>query len=117
MPVVEKVKKTPAVPEEPAPVPEDISIEKPKARKPITDAMREAGRANLERGRATLAAKREAAKAAKPPTPAKPAASAEVPVAVLLSSKKNPLHHQRDNHLLPVLFNSPYRSFAGYNNK
>lgn len=68
MPVVEKVKK-PVIQEEPAPVAEDVSIEKPRTRKPPTEAMREAGRKNLEKGRLALQEKRKAAgKAEKAPT-------------------------------------------------
>ena len=65
MPVVEKVKK-PIVPSEEAPIAEDLSIEKPKTRKPPTEAMKEAGRKNLEKGRLALQEKRKAS--VKPPT-------------------------------------------------
>jgi hypothetical protein len=60
MPVVEKVKK-PAIIEDVVPVAEDISIEKPRTRKPPTEAMKEAGRKNLEKGRLALQEKRKAA--------------------------------------------------------
>jgi hypothetical protein len=68
MPVVEKVKK-PAVVEDAVQVVEDVSIEKPRARKPPTEAMKEAGRKNLEKGRLALQEKRKASgKAEKVPT-------------------------------------------------
>ena len=71
MPVVEKQKK-PAVVEDAPPVAEDISIEKPRTRKPPTEAMKEAGRKNLEKGRLALQEKRKAAGSTeKPPTPLK----------------------------------------------
>ena len=71
MPVVEKVKK-PTVVEDAPQVPEDISIEKPRTRKPPTEAMKEAGRKNLEKGRLALQEKRKSAvKEEKPPTPLK----------------------------------------------
>jgi hypothetical protein len=88
MPVVEKVKRPPIDPTASVPVesaPDDISIEKPKARKPPTEAMREAGRANLEKGRLALQAKRDAAKASKPADP-KPVAKA--PVAQIEATPK-----------------------------
>jgi hypothetical protein len=68
MPVVEKVKK-PIVPSEEAPIAEDLSIEKPRTRKPATEAMKEAGRKNLEKGRLALQEKRKAS--AKPATEVK----------------------------------------------
>ena len=60
MPVVEKMKKPVADPVAPVAVAEDLSIEKPKARKPATEAMKEAGRKNLEKGRLALQEKRKA---------------------------------------------------------
>lgn len=68
MPVVEKVKK-PVVQEDIPAIAEDISIEKPRTRKPPTEAMKEAGRKNLEKGRLALQEKRKAAGSTeKPPT-------------------------------------------------
>jgi len=89
MPIVEKNKK-PAVPDTPAAVvppavvDADVigtSIEKPKAKKAPTEAMKAAGKANLEKGRLALQAKRDAAKAAKGEVPAvvPPVAPAVVP--------------------------------------
>ena len=74
--------KKPAVPLDPVPtaVPStDIeTIEKPKAKKAPTEAMKAAGKANLEKGRLALQAKRDAAKAAKGETPAVPVAPKKV---------------------------------------
>jgi len=68
MPIVEKVKK-PVSAQDTSQVAEDISIEKPRTRKPPTEAMKEAGRKNLEKGRLALQEKRKSAvKEEKPPT-------------------------------------------------
>lgn len=64
MPVVEKIKKSSLAEESVTEVPEDIAIEKPKQRKQPTEAMKEAGRKNLEKGRLALQEKRKAAGAA-----------------------------------------------------
>ena len=71
MPVVEKVKRSPIEDAVPAPD-EDTTIEKPRQRKQPTEAMKEAGRKNLEKGRLALQEKRKAAAGAKPPAAAKP---------------------------------------------
>lgn len=92
MPVVEPIKKKagPAptsVLEDPSIASDLDSIEKPKTRKPITEAMKLAGRANLEKGRLALQAKRDAAKAAKSSTEVpKPVAKPAVP------AEPTPLH-------------------------
>jgi hypothetical protein len=71
MPVVEKVKK-PVIAEDVPQVAEELSIEKPRTRKPPTEAMKEAGRKNLEKGRLALQEKRKAAiSTEKQPTPLK----------------------------------------------
>ena len=77
MPVVEKMKKPVADPVAPVAVAEDLSIEKPKARKPATEAMKEAGRKNLEKGRLALQEKRKAL-GQTPKTPTAPKAEPKV---------------------------------------
>jgi len=80
MPVVEKVKNPPIVDDAP-PVAEELSIEKPRTRKAPTEAMKEAGRKNLEKGRLALQEKRKAALATKtPPTESKPDTGVRPPI-------------------------------------
>ena len=80
MPVVEKVKKPPSAEDSVTEVPEDIAIEKPKQRKQPTEAMKEAGRQNLAKGRLALQEKRKAAGTAKKPAVVKQENPVPVPV-------------------------------------
>jgi hypothetical protein len=104
MPIVEKNKK-PAVPDTPpavvpaAVVDADVSIEKPKAKKPPTEAMKAAGKANLEKGRLALQAKRDAAKAAKGDVPAvaPPVAPAVVPAAAPPKKTKKVIYQEESD--------------------
>jgi len=92
MPVVEKVKKPPAE-DSVTEVPEDIAIEKPKQRKQPTEAMKEAGRQNLAKGRLALQEKRKAASAAKSPAVVKQENPVPVPVPVPVVEEPVPPPH------------------------